>query len=771
MSSGYEWATSTEAFLAATSGRRGVSSAYQLRALPRPSEIPSLSFDMEIYVDRAPMNELKFVVAKRKNMFDLMEHGTCAGLKRARYSRLKPCPPQPFFDSSPRKIMVKFGKRLAMSVNPLWEGQYLEYRQLKKELKKLSTPTGSDAEGSSSPSSALAQPKDGHARFQKKLDSEIEKIVLFFLTKQGEFASRLSAFRAQQQVATTPSPSTESEIETINALANGYRDIGEELVKLLYYVELNATGLRKILKKHDKNHKGKKITANYINSRVESNVSHLQQLYHDEGISAIIASIRAALDELRTLQMQVSGTNHEAAAATLTRSISEDEPILNRISVARQRLHQSTRYAKTIAAQALIFDSDLSDDEEEMLLKTIKMQKPSPISRFLNMFSTFLYMTNYYIVAPTSGEYATLLGGTAALSGVIVGMTPVASMLSAVLYSWWANRSFRNPLLFSTVCLVLGNLLYALALSYNSISMVLVGRLLNGFGGARSINRRYIADNYSREERTGASALFVTYSALGMSAGPAMAAVLNYIPDDLRVFGYLITIETSPGWLMFGTSATESTPLTTPSPPKLSSLWTNVPVVATLVIYVVLKLVLEILITSATGIVDWYFHWSSTSAGIFLAFLGLLMFPANVLVGYLSYRYVDGELILYSEVVLVVGIVGIICYSASYSAIQYVFGAVLIYVSTNVLEGVNMSLLSKTIPKAFARGTFNSGLLATEAGTLGRTLGNGAVTLAGIHGIEFLLNDTFIPMAAITLATIAYTIRVYPHLIHSSYEG
>ncbi|KAF0750562.1 hypothetical protein AaE_006667 [Aphanomyces astaci] len=220
-----------------------------------------------------------------------------------------------------------------------------------------------------------------------------------------------------------------------------------------------------------------------------------------------------------------------------------------------------------------------------------------------------------------------------------------------------------------------------------------------------------------------------------------------------------------------GTSATESTPLTTPSPPKLSSLWTNVPVVATLVIYVVLKLVLEILITSATGIVDWYFHWSSTSAGIFLAFLGLLMFPANVLVGYLSYRYVDGELILYSEVVLVVGIVGIICYSASYSAIQYVFGAVLIYVSTNVLEGVNMSLLSKTIPKAFARGTFNSGLLATEAGTLGRTLGNGAVTLAGIHGIEFLLNDTFIPMAAITLATIAYTIRVYPHLIHSSYEG
>ncbi|RHY22452.1 hypothetical protein DYB32_009497 [Aphanomyces invadans] len=621
----------------------------------------------------------------------------------------------------------------------------------------------------------MTGPKDGHARFQKKLDSEIEKIVLFFLTKQGEFASRLSSFR-QQQRATASSTSTESELDTIHALANGYREVGEELVKLLYYVELNATGLRKILKKHDKNHKAKKITANYINSRIESNVSHLQQLYHDEGISAIIASIRAALDELRTLQVQVSTSSQDTPPSTLSRSISEDEPILNRITIARQRLHQSTRYAKTIAAQALIFDSDLSDEEEELMLKTLKLQKPSHISRFLNMFSTFLYMTNYYIVAPTSGEYATLLGylrhivvggclkrccrGTAALSGIIVGMTPVASMLSAVLYSWWANKSFRHPLLFSSVCLVLGNFLYAIALSYNSITMVLIGRVLNGLGGARSINRRYIADNYSREERTGASAQFVTYSALGMSAGPAMAAVLNYIPDNWRIFGYLITVETSPGWLMFGTILS----------PSLGSLWSNVPVVATLIIYVVLKLVLEILITSATTIVDWYFEWSSTSAGIFLAFLGLLMFPANVLVGYLSYRYVDGELILYSEVLLLVGIVGIICYSATYTVVQYVFGAVMIYVFSNVLEGVNMSLLSKTIPKSFARGTFNSGLLATEAGTLGRALGDGAVSLAGMHGIQYVLNDTFIPMAVIALVTIAYTIRVYPHLIHSSYD-
>ncbi len=49
--------------------------------------------------------------------------------------------------------------------------------------------------------------------------------------------------------------------------------------------------------------------------------------------------------------------------------------------------------------------------------------------------------------------------------------------------------------------------------------MVIVGRYLNGFGSARAINRRYIADTFSRRERTAASAAFVTAGALVRSFG------------------------------------------------------------------------------------------------------------------------------------------------------------------------------------------------------------------------------------------------------------
>lgn len=577
-------------------------------------------------------------------------------------------------------------------------------------------------------------------------------------------------------------------------------------MQLLHFVELNATGIRKILKKHDKTVKEHKIMGSYLSSRTDSQASHLHQLYHDEGISAIIATIRSALTELRKLEMHVAMGPH-SSAITLVRSISQDEPVLNKIQLARRRLQQSTQYVKTIAAQALIFDSESSEDEDEAAYESFKrLRERSDASRFINMLCTFLYMTNYYIVAPTSGDYAAALGGEAALSGVIVGMTPIASLASAVLYSWWANRSYKAPLVFATVCLVVGNLLYGLALNYDSIAMAIAGRLLNGFGGARAINRRYIADTYSREERTQASALFVTASALGMAAGPALAAALDYVPD-FKLWGVLVTVETAPGFVMFGLwaaylaltvflfeepdrdaflertrsmtsaleygnerSATESSALlggrastSKASPPRLSSLWHNVPVVATLVIYIVLKLVLECLITASSTIAQFYFQWDSTQSGFYLAALGLLMFPTNVVVSWLADRYEDREMIVMSLLMMIVG-VGVIVSYGHYTVVQFVTGGVIIFISTNVLEGVNMALLSKTIPKAFAKGTFNSGLLATEAGTFGRALGDVAITVVGLPGIQYVLNWTFLPLLATSVVTTIYTIHVYPKL-------
>eukprot|EP00968_Pinguiococcus_pyrenoidosus_P000249 scaffold13_cov241-Pinguiococcus_pyrenoidosus.AAC.22 len=53
------------------------------------------------------------------------------------------------------------------------------------------------------------------------------------------------------------------------------------------------------------------------------------------------------------------------------------------------------------------------------------------------------------------------------------------------------------------------------------------------------------------------------------------------------------------------------------------------------------------------------------------------------------------------------------------------------------MEGVDTSLMSKVIPASLAMGTFNSGLLATQVGTIGRVLGDLLITGIGYVGMAY----------------------------------
>jgi hypothetical protein len=478
------------------------------------------------------------------------------------------------------------------------------------------------------------------------------------------------------------------------------------------------------------------------------------------------------------------------------------ESVLLRIEAARQRLRESSDFVSVLAAPAVALMVPHRDTLEGLEAEVYPHSKVCRISSFLNLMSTFLYMSNYYIVAPTSGHYAAKLGGHEALAGLIIGCTPIASLASTVLYSWWTSYSYKSALIFASTCSVVGNVLYALGLPCQSITLVMLGRLLNGFGSARSINRRYIADSFSQKDRTAASAAFVTAGALGMAAGPAVAALLDFT----TINNVYWSVENAPGVLMFVAwvvylvalilyfhdppkladdseklasdvelvgekrallSAIDEELIETMSPP----LWKNIPVIATLVIYCVLKLALESGLSSTATLTAYYFDWGAQESGFFLAAVGLIMFPANMVVAYFSRHYDDRELIMVLLIILSMGAWGIVNYGSpdTYSLVQYTTFAVCIFVSATALEGPNMSLLSKTIPKHWAKGLFNVGLLATEAGTLGRVFADIFMTYSGLAGINYLLNRMFVSLALIVTLTVAGTYQLFPYL--EPYDG
>lgn len=133
-------------------------------------------------------------------------------------------------------------------------------------------------------------------------------------------------------------------------------------------------------------------------------------------------------------------------------------------------------------------------------------------------------------------------------------MTPWAGLISAFVYSYWSNKSFRQPLICSGCFLTLGSFLYANALRFESLTMAMIGRFMTGLGAPCSLNVRFIADTVKKVNRTAISAILVTVSAMGMSLGPFFAVLLDFVDIDINipVFGeFMVNGMTGPGYLMF----------------------------------------------------------------------------------------------------------------------------------------------------------------------------------------------------------------------------
>lgn len=152
-----------------------------------------------------------------------------------------------------------------------------------------------------------------------------------------------------------------------------------------------------------------------------------------------------------------------------------------------------------------------------------------------------------------------------------------------------------------------------------------------------------------------------------------------------------------------------------------------------MMIYVVNKVGQEMAVSSMPLLMHEVFHWNGEQVGYFMAFVGGLVLPTNVLVNSVAKDAEERDIMLKLSYLSVVGVLCIchISLLGSYTLFQYIVGTTIVFTSLNAIEGVVMSLLSKLISPELAKGTFNSGLLATEAGTLGRVLGDMAITYFG----------------------------------------
>ncbi|XP_009375868.2 SPX domain-containing membrane protein At4g22990 isoform X1 [Pyrus x bretschneideri] len=698
--------------------------------------------------------------------------------------------------------MVAFGKKLRESQIQEWQGCYLDYKLMKKKLNQY---TQQIEVGTQNHPHVL---KD----FSRLLDSEIEKIVMFMLEQQGVLASRLSSLGEQYESLIRQ----DADRERISQLQEAYRSVGRDLLRILSFVEMNAIGLRKILKKFDKRF-GYKFTDYYVKTRANHPYSQLRQVCKHVGIGAVVGAISRNLADLQGFQQQYENyiSIYDQPA------FSHPDPVVNSLRAAVNRLSNSTSFLHYLGKHALLMEEDLpilSGDQADD-------SKYHFMSLILNLANTFLYMVNTYIIVPTADNYSMTLGAAATVCGVVIGSMAVAQIFSSVYFSAWSNRSYMRPLIFSSIILLVGNTLYALAYDLNSISVLLIGRLFCGLGSARAVNRRYISDCVPLKLRMQASAGFVSAGALGMACGPALACLFQ---RNFKIYKLTFNEDTLPGWVMalawliylLWLSISFKEPSRAPEVPRESNSgkYVNISVEngstqpfltnskakekledrdtdgedaeedavqiqkpvnsivsayrlltpsvkVQLYIYFMLKYAMEIVLAESSVITGYYFVWSTSSVAAFLACLGLTVLPVNVVIGsYISNMFEERQVLLVSEILVCIGILLSFHVLIPYSVPQYVGSALLTFVAAEVLEGVNLSLLSRVMSSRLSRGTYNGGLLSTEAGTLARVIADGTITISGALGESKLLNTTLVPALFICITSVVATCFTYNSL-------
>ncbi|CAJ2666570.1 unnamed protein product [Trifolium pratense] len=695
--------------------------------------------------------------------------------------------------------MVAFGKKLKDRQIQEWQGYYINYKLMKKRVRQYAQQI---EQGTQDRRHVL---KD----FSRMLDNQIETIVLFLLEQQGLLASRIAKLGEVHN-----NLQEEPEINKITELREAYRAVGQDLLNLLYFVEINAIGLRKILKKFDKRF-GYRFTDYYVKTRANHPYSQLQQVFKHVGLGAVVGALSRNLHELQDRQGSYLSIYDQP-------SLPLQDPVVDLINAAVDRLSNSTNFLNFMAQHALIMHDELPTPSEEH----VDDERYHFMSLLLNLANTFLYMINTYIIVPTADDYSTSLGAAPTVCGIVIGAMAVAQVFSSVYFSAWSNKSYFRPLVFSSIALFIGNIFYACAYDIHSIWILLIGRLFCGLGSARAVNRRYISDCVPLKIRMQASAGFVSASALGMACGPALAGILQ---TNFKIYNLTFNQNTLPGWVMAiawmvylvwlwisfkepshdveenqtpnqSNDAAENgalekglkQPLLITSDDKVdedndqdyddseeapeeSRLPANSigeayrlltpSVKVQLLIYFMLKYVMEILLSESSVVTTYYFNWTTSTVAIFLACLGLTVLPVNIVVGsYISNMFEDRQILLTSEIMVCIGVLLSFHVIIPYTVLQYVCSGLLLFVSAEVLEGVNLSLLSRVMSSRLSRGTYNGGLLSTEAGTIARVIADATITLAGFLGQSSLLNVTLLPSLIISVFSIMATCYTYNSL-------
>jgi SPX domain protein involved in polyphosphate accumulation len=152
--------------------------------------------------------------------------------------------------AKPGVVVMKFGEQLRSSVIREYQWSYIDYDDLKNDLKHATGPPRSTG------ASRNEWTEEDETRFVEKLEAELEKVHTKQQVKATEIARRIAV--SEREVKEVVNRLNERGLredgpseEEFMLLEEDLSDIIADVHDLAKFVQLNYTGFYKIIKKHD----------------------------------------------------------------------------------------------------------------------------------------------------------------------------------------------------------------------------------------------------------------------------------------------------------------------------------------------------------------------------------------------------------------------------------------------------------------------------------------------------------------------------------------
>ncbi|RLV85644.1 hypothetical protein JA9_002012 [Meyerozyma sp. JA9] len=207
---------------------------------------------------------------------------------------------------------MKFGKYLASRQLelPEYSGHFIDYKALKKLIKKLATPSSPDGitpVTTVSPVEAQNTLKENRASFFFRVERELEKVNSFYLEKQANLEVNLELLlnknrelltryheQLERKEGRNPSSSFRNSISYLNLYQN-FKKIHQDLIRLQQFIELNETGFSKVVKKWDKRSKS------HTRELFISTAVSVQPVFHKNDINELSDMVTQTLFDLESI--------------------------------------------------------------------------------------------------------------------------------------------------------------------------------------------------------------------------------------------------------------------------------------------------------------------------------------------------------------------------------------------------------------------------------------------------------------------------------------